>query len=685
VLALALGAAWLARPRNPEPARSDEGAPRVERTLPAAAAEPGAPPAGTRPAPAPEERRSAPGGTVRVEGIVVDPEGSPVAGATIEVADSDLDPARPAATSGDDGRFAFETALESPRVAARAPGHAPEALVPARPDSHGRIFVRLRLSARGGCVSGRVLLPDGAPAAGARVRIASPRIPRLLENGESGLLPVVETTADASGRFVAEGVAPGDVGLVASAPGLAGARRTVYVVEDRVASVDLGLEPGAIVFGTVTAADGHAVRGATIVARDADGRGSEFDRLASTDERGAYLLPDVAARDIVLSASAVPRLSAERPLAIEAGSTIEWSPVLEAPGAAIEGRVVAEDGGSSAEGLAVLFTPEGRPREWLARTETDRVGRFRLQGCPENLRGDVVVIEGDPSRALPLAIASGVESGGTGDVVVPLPADRAVEAFVRGAIFDDAGRAAGAARVIVFRSDGLFTFGDASEGTGEFRIGPLRPGPHRLEVRGRMGVPLPLREFEVAGPGEIDVGRLVIPAPGFLCLSLSPSDAIGVGHVQYWIVFEDGAPGIKGPYGGDPPPRIALDPGDYRVLVQGPMISAASAPFLVDSGSETSVSLPLESGLVRTIEIVEPWQEEDSSSATVTIEDADGVVLETLEIARSLATQTLSAEHRFSKPGLHRLRARTDSGRTGETSFIAEPSARGHRLAIPVE
>ncbi|MFO0906879.1 MAG: sigma-70 family RNA polymerase sigma factor [Isosphaeraceae bacterium] len=135
------------------------------------------------------------------EGRVVDPDGKPIANARVyAVPDSDTTGPGPVrARTGSDGRFAFDApdltfralddlpARRQGRVMAAADGFAPGWMVTwgetggsfrSHWDPVQGAPLEIRLARKGPSIRGRLLRPDGAPLAGARVRVREIRIPR---------------------------------------------------------------------------------------------------------------------------------------------------------------------------------------------------------------------------------------------------------------------------------------------------------------------------------------------------------------------------------------------------------------------------------------------------------------------------------------------------------------------------
>jgi RNA polymerase sigma factor (sigma-70 family) len=179
-----------------------------------------------------------PGDTVEIRGIVVDPDGKPVAGASLAIDVFkyklwDGKGGEPTATSGPDGRFVLKSSREffdrfsrgidrrPARVVASAPGFGPGWAEPgARSDALKD--VKLQLIKDDLPIKGRVLDLEGRPVAGAKIKTSSllsppggdmsPWIEEMKAHAGSpysGLdeMPLELTrTTDPDGRFRLEGI-----------------------------------------------------------------------------------------------------------------------------------------------------------------------------------------------------------------------------------------------------------------------------------------------------------------------------------------------------------------------------------------------------------------------------------------------------------------------------------------------
>lgn len=136
-------------------------------------------------------------GGVLIAGIVLDPGGSPVAGATVQAYMRERDQhmtERHETTTDEHGRFAFDRMISGRlTLEATAPGHAPSAPEPRKLAPGADELIELRLQ-RPQAISGRVLGPDGRPRPGVTVTAVR----------KNSRLPGAETTAAHDGSFIFE-------------------------------------------------------------------------------------------------------------------------------------------------------------------------------------------------------------------------------------------------------------------------------------------------------------------------------------------------------------------------------------------------------------------------------------------------------------------------------------------------
>lgn len=208
----------------------------------------------------------------RIRGRVVDPTGTPLAGARVAHRfQRELD-VRTAA----DGSFDLEGIDGEERgneLEVRAEGRQiHRRAVPS--GATGPLDLVLR---PGATVHGSVLDPQGRPRAGVLVS-ARP--------GEFGA-PEAETFSDAQGRFVLRGTSSGQLRLLAETPGLTSATLDVQVVPGLAGEVRLQLLAPTRIEGRVVGTDGTPVPGAGVLLHERTGLAAE-PLLATTDREGRF-------------------------------------------------------------------------------------------------------------------------------------------------------------------------------------------------------------------------------------------------------------------------------------------------------------------------------------------------------------------------------------------------------------
>lgn len=344
----------------------------------------------------------------RLAGRVVDPSERPVSEAQIRI-EGKPGGAEPQATTGPAGQFVLEglRAGETLSLRVSRPGYAAVNLDPITLPAEEPVTVVLRPAAR---VSGTVVDEDGSPVAGAS----------LLLTRDSRVLGAA--TADAGGRFAVEGVEPATLTLTAMAPGFLPSVQSDLDVPQggELADLEVILERGAVLEGTVTAPSGEPAPGARITVSGNSAPGS-FAGLglsqAAADEDGHYRLEGVAEgeRSFRVEWNGLP--PAARSVAVRAG-TNRLDVQLEG-GAAVSGRVVTSSG-EPVEGAELRLAPLQETgggelpsaisaSDGFFRFAAVSPGRYRLQGARPGYAGPPrdVEVASDPVSDLELRLDRG--------------------------------------------------------------------------------------------------------------------------------------------------------------------------------------------------------------------------------------------------------------------------------------
>lgn len=521
-------------------------------------------------------------------GRVVDAHDRPVADARIWLSIG-VDQSHGHEVARSDAAGAFVVPIRARHlIGARKAGSAPSRCVAvdvAEPES---LSLVLRLEHAGGTVAGFVQDPTGVPIAWAKVLFGDEATSMApVDGGREFPSRGVEVATDARGAFRVDGVPAGIDEVRAWAPGHAPFVGSVEVPAAGLAELRITLLPGAIVSGVVRDQAGGPVAGATL----AWGTDHGFaHRAALSAADGTYLLDDLPASAITLVAERGTAHRAAR-VTTTAGAIATWDPVL-AQGLPLGGRVVGPRD-EPLHGLVVMGQNGGVPFHAV----TDAAGRFWLADA-----GTVPVALEVASEQSLLQLA-GVAPG-TVDLVLRLGEDRLPSAFLCGRLVDEHGRPV-AAQLGPAHPDSLRVhFHKSDPATGTFRIGPLRPGPYRLD-----GESPTLGERLLASPSlapgqTLDLGDVLFSTPGTALVRVSANGRpVATGDVRFRMLGMRWFAGAAIENGEVRHAR--LPPGTYCCSADG-MGMVGSALVQVVAGGIAEVSLELRPALRVTVVLRDP-------------------------------------------------------------------------------
>jgi protocatechuate 3,4-dioxygenase beta subunit len=424
-----------------------------------------------------------------VAGVVLSPDGTPVAGATVAVNDDDgmsfvsivLGGGPASATTDAEGRFVLKGLRPGGEttISATHRDYGASEEVRARAGDAGTI---LRLAAPL-TVRGIVVDEAGTPVASVRVQVArterrGPRAP--LDSG-----PVRPSITDGEGRYLVRNAPPGELTVAFDHPDYAPVSTAITLT----AAHDLGrtvLPRGGSIAGTAVNADGAPVPGVPIYANregspaQATGRSSGN---AVTDEKGAFTFRGLDEGEYRLRTFDRDYYSAGT---LARTGTTDARVVLGAAGRLV-GRVTGR--GLPVAGANVRAMRG--PGEFLGWARTGPDGSFVMAPLPpdEPFR---VVIEHDAYRQLAVDAVSAAER--TQDFVLETGAS------VGGRVVDDRGRGVREASVSV-RVNARHVKSVQTDAAGAFTAGGLDDGQIsvRLEESNQGFVPTDWLEVEAQG------------------------------------------------------------------------------------------------------------------------------------------------------------------------------------------
>ena len=499
-----------------------------------------------------------------VSGVVIDPEGAPVAGARVVwsgVSDWTMSASdrHDAAVTGADGRFRIDALpAGSFRFTARHPDFAPGHSQSIALDGSERAGVEIRLP-RGAVLAGRVIDSAGAAVPFARVRVRERVAGFQIDRPR-------QTTADDRGRFEMKALPIAAVEVVATGDAAASSLEVVKLGAGGVRDLELVLDVDGVIAGVVVDSEGEPIAGAQVWA-DPDRDGSEpassmalrSRPVALTDAGGRFRFGGLPDGSYSLRAASPGRSDPARALLrddVDARvGARDVRIVLPADGA-LRGRVVFA-GGEPARVFTVSLGGWGVDFP-IASDD----GRFEIGDLPPD--DDVRVVIRGPGFAEKVIGEVSIEPGGTRDLgAVEVRRGRSIS----GRVIDSRGQPVAGATVLA----GAILWGTGSKASAPTGAG----GPPGVDLT-RSATTDDRGHFTIAGVGpgkrhlvaEHDSGR---SAP----LTL-PATAGSASGIELALVAFGSLQG-KVTTGGEPA---------AQVIVNAQSRSATGAMFSVLSGAD---------------------------------------------------------------------------------------------------
>ena len=327
----------------------------------------------------------------------------------------------------------------------------------------------------GRTIAGTVVGPS-SPVAGAKV---------LLRPVRSTGNVIARVQSEANGHYVIVGLLPGAYQLRAESSGLATAMRDVVVGDSDVGNVDLTLNAGSVVSGTVLGKGRTPLPGAVVSVSVEDGEFRTSSGVTRSGSDGRFRVDSLGAGLLYVTASHPEHGSADAaPSRIAWGEKKDVTLTLDAS-ASVEGRVVWEDGAAAA-GVNVRVSSSSSD---AVSTQTAADGSYRLSPLAAGVHfivatreaGALVPMDPDGRQRQAVVLAaeehkSGVDlslrRGGhkiSGRVSAP-DGTPVADAMVRADAEDEEGasQASGDPRVLFKKAmtaaDGTFTIEDLASG-----------------------------------------------------------------------------------------------------------------------------------------------------------------------------------------------------------------------------
>jgi hypothetical protein len=436
----------------------------------------------------------------RIAGTVLDEAGNPITGAKLLLAEDRQQGAGAArgrlvaaAETGSEGRFELEDLAPGRfRLSALAPGFLPETRAGLTLTAGSAIDGIEIVVLRGATLEGRVLTPDGSPAAGARVIV----LDQPAEAG-LGLAGRPETLADSEGHYQLGGLSKGDRKVHAGLPEFQPARRQIQVQEG-VNQLDLRLGKGFEVSGRVSGPEGP-VAGAALRLLPLDT--TEAPSSAASGPDGAFRFKAVAAGRYRVQTEKPGYASDADEIQI-AGTSVTGLDIRLKRGSAIAGRILGLDFQDLSEVQIVATSSDDRPGQ---AGQIAYEGHYRIEGLGP---GEWKVIATLPSQ--------GRQAGGQISLDDSQPEARLDLEFAAGFALSGrvelGGSPVGGALILVEAGDG--SGGNAVTGPdGRFRVDGLRPGAYSLTALDPRSNLRSDQRLEIEGDRDVLVALSEAPKP----------------------------------------------------------------------------------------------------------------------------------------------------------------------------
>jgi protocatechuate 3,4-dioxygenase beta subunit len=398
---------------------------------------------------------------VTLSGLVVGPQGQPVADARVQ-ARSRGRGGRAEAKTDALGRFELQLRTRSAWLSARPPKGAPglaaaDGIMWSGPgeESSYQLGAPLRLNV-GVALVGQVRSLTGDPIAGAEVQAWSRR-----SRGRA--------TSDAKGNFRLEGLGEAAYEVEAKAKGFVSESVQVPVTLGRGGEASFSLSPAGSLSGVVRGADGLPVARASVFAFR---EGQEL-RQATTNREGSYRLESLAPGPVEIFVRSRDRsLTARVATQVQVGVQASLDLTMD-EGAKVKGVLSDREGNRLGKWRVRVRNASGQVRR---RGESDEGGNFEVKGLypgtytitarPPNSRGNLVEEE--------IEVTSGVLHH---DLVASLGAE------ISGHVLDSEGEPV-RAEVHALQGEDTLGFARCDE-EGAFVLKDLKPGTYNLFLRRR--------------------------------------------------------------------------------------------------------------------------------------------------------------------------------------------------------
>ncbi len=471
-------------------------------------------------------------------------------------------------------------------------------------DSQGDLVVELHLSPTTAELAGKVVGSNGEPIGEAEVIIT-------LHADTSVDRKTLVAHSSSDGSFRIPGLCRSSIAVEVGAPEYPLWRTQLDLDHGEVQWLEVQLQQGVTVVGSIRSADGVPVRGRVEWADNQRLSYSPGDlvwkKVRDSDPApDAFRLVGLPPGPIALEAQSTegfPIAKASTTLHGKPGETLRWDAVLEADNGTIVGRVVDEAGrpqvrwyiAASAQGVGGGLVP------------TDSEGRFVLRNCPD---ADHLIRLYWPDKGTTTLVSErDFVRPGDDEVLFVVSPGMIPSASLSGMILDVMGSPV--RELLVYAED------DRGESRGRrtymhdgrFQIELLSAGRYRLGCHSRQLAQEVLGTFELKPNEVLDVGTLQLSPRGFLELTMRRRDGVALSGPDTRVVGGEGRfVSLRNETTDDGTlyRSPALIPGRYSIYPTFTNAAGPTCEVWIRGGEMTSLDIDLEPGAWRVIDFRVP-------------------------------------------------------------------------------
>lgn len=629
-----------------------------------------------------------------VRGRVVDPEGQPIAAATVWMSVyRGSDDAEPVALSATDGTFMIRSASEWRVVTATAPGWGCAKVALLRENQAGFVL-DVVLRAAPGVLVGTVVDPEGRPVEAARILVGA-AMPGDAA-GTSGswaatvsgqdVWPSRYLLTDRGGSFRVEGLPPLVWPVAVSAPGFAPVLERVQVADRGETTCIIRLTHGATLRGQVLDAAGRPAAGAELFAAVAWPGEPAVDRRIGpvkwicprwlrretlADHEGRYEFGNLPAGSSNVWAEARGGAYVGSNFELIPGQSGVWNAVLSAPRSVVTGSLETADG-SPLVGWGVLFA--GDKNTYV----TDAAGGFRSRRLHADPYRVPVSVQPRSPQVGPAA-ELGEFQVADAPLRLVLPTDKVPTGVLKGRVVTSVGSPCAGAQITAKHRE-LRLRGDLRlDDLGNYEFQGLHAGSYDLSVDSDVFGAMAIGSFEVTAGQPTEAGEFRVPLPGTLLVQLV--DSAGKRMPEAWVTARALGPDpsrsgqLQHGEGFD---RGVLLPGRWLIATR-PQCSLAAMEVDIRGGETTELRFVVPDGIPFLLRV--PAAARDRGPLRQLWRDANGRLLRDWGVDSDAPGKDVRLS---APPGRYTLEVRDQDGRAASATFELRPSAEPQVVELPL-